>query len=119
MVKLFIGGFPLDMTEMDLAKLVSPYGDISTIKIVRDRKTKVCKGYAFIEMVNEAGAEEAIKALNGEPMDDRALTVKVSEETKPAGPTGQRPRPPAHNNYTRPANRPPADEKPRRPRKRL
>ena len=85
MVKLFVGGFPLDITEMTLAKLFSPHGTVSTIKIVRDRKTGTCKGYAFIEMATEDDAINAIASLNGVPMGDRELNVKISEE-KPAAP---------------------------------
>jgi len=59
MVKLFVGGFPLDMEEMELAQLFGPHGDISTIKIVRDKKTRMCKGYAFIEMPDRIAAENA------------------------------------------------------------
>jgi len=38
MIKIFVGGFPLDFTELDIAMLVGLHGDISTIKIVRDKK---------------------------------------------------------------------------------
>jgi len=84
MVKLFVGGFPLDMNEMDLAKLIAPHGTISTIKMIRDRATKKLKGYAFVEMATEADAEQAIEALHNTEMGDRVLTLKVVEETEAA-----------------------------------
>ena len=80
MIKLFVSGFPLDITEIELAKLIAPHGDIATLKIVRDKKTRICKGYAFVEMETQEGAEQACVALNGTPMLDRELTVKISEE---------------------------------------
>ena len=80
MVKLFVGGFPLDIEEIELAKLFGPHGDISTLKIVRDKKTRICKGYAFIEMADRAGAESAAEALNGTIMDGKTLTVNINEE---------------------------------------
>ena len=83
LVKLFVGGFPLEIEEIELAKLFAPHGDISTIKIVRDKKTKLCKGYAFIEMNDRAGAEAAAEALNGTMLDGKELTVNINEE--PAG----------------------------------
>jgi len=30
-----------------------------------DKKTKICKGYAFVEMVSKDGAEKALKRLTG------------------------------------------------------
>jgi len=88
MVKIFIGGFPLDITEMELVMLVSPHGTVSTIKIVRDKKTRKCKGYAFLEMTDRAGAEQAIEALDGTAMGDRVLsvTIKEDEPVKPVAP---------------------------------
>lgn len=79
MVKLFIGGFPREITELELAKLVAPFGDIATVKIVRDKKTRKCKGYAFIEMLTAEGADEAIKELNDVEMEGRTLTVKIAD----------------------------------------
>jgi RNA recognition motif-containing protein len=80
MVKLFVGGFPLDMDELKLAELFAPHGDIKTVKLVRDKQTKICKGYGFIEMADKASAENAALALNGLPIGDRQLTVSLREE---------------------------------------
>ena len=116
MVKLFVSGFPLEITELELAKLIAPHGDIATIKIVRDKQTRRCKGYAFVEMLTEQGAANAAAALDGQPMDDRQLTVKLSEEPAPAPPKrnsfSPRPASSFSQNYDKPAT-----ERPKRPRK--
>ncbi|RFZ84141.1 RNA-binding protein [Mucilaginibacter terrenus] len=113
MVKLFVGGFPLDIEELELAKIVAVYGDISTLKIVRDKKTRVCKGYAFIEMVDRAGAEAAMEALDGTSFAGKVLSVKITEE-----PAVTRPKP---GNFRPAPNRPPrptgSDDRQRRPRR--
>ncbi|UEG51463.1 RNA-binding protein [Mucilaginibacter daejeonensis] len=80
MIKLFVSGFPLGIDEMALAKLIAPHGDIATIKLVRDRQTRICKGYAFVEMASLTDAENAIIALDGVVMQDRELTVKINED---------------------------------------
>jgi RNA recognition motif-containing protein len=90
MVKLFVGGFPLDMTEMELAMLFSPHGEVVTIKIVRDRKTAKCKGYAFIEVASESDAWQVFGALDGTPIQDRQLTINIVEEI-PAAPLKRNP----------------------------
>src|ERR1700712_4784339 len=81
MVKLFVGGFPLDISEMELAQLFAIHGDVATIKIVRDKKTGTCKGYAFLEMKNQESADRAIDALDYAEVRDRMLTVKLVEPT--------------------------------------
>ena len=80
MVKLFVGGFPLDMTELELVQLIARHGDVSTIKIVRDKKTRVCKGYAFVEMTDRKGAELAVEMLDGTPLGDRKLSISIKED---------------------------------------
>jgi RNA recognition motif-containing protein len=84
-MKLFVGGFPLDISEIELVKIFNLHGTVSTIKIVRDKKTRQCKGYAFLEMTDQAGADRSIEALDGTPMGDRFLSVKQTED-KPAAP---------------------------------
>ena len=80
MVKLFVGGFPLDMDELKLAELFAPHGDIKTIKLVRNKQTRICKGYGFIEMADQVSALNAVWVLNGQAMGDRQLTVSIREE---------------------------------------
>lgn len=43
MVKLFVGGFPLEIRELELAMLFGPHGDISTIKLFAIRKRGFAK----------------------------------------------------------------------------
>ena len=103
MVKLFISGFQLNSTELEIVQLVGPYANVSTIKIVRDKVSKKCKGYAFLEVTDEKEAEAAIEALSGTAMGDRELTLNIVEEkpVKPAAPKrafGSKP-PYKSNNY--------------------
>lgn len=85
MTKLFISGFPLEITELELVQMISPFGEVSTIKIVRDKVTHKCKGYAFIEMINREAAINTIDALDCTSIDGRLLTVRIKED-EPARP---------------------------------
>jgi len=82
MVKLFVGGYPPEFTELEIVQLVGPHTTVETIKVVRDKISKKPKGYAFLEVADNAGAERAIDALDGLAMGDRILKInKVAEET--------------------------------------
>ena len=83
MVKIFIGGLADNIQEMDLAIFVSLHGKIETIKVVRDRSTGKCKGYAFIELLDLADAKNIISMLNGETFKGNVITVKLCEEEVP------------------------------------
>lgn len=117
-MKLFVSGFPLDMTEIDIVKLFNLHGTVNTIKIVRDKKTRICKGYAFLEMTDQTGADRAIEALDGTPMGDRMLTVKQTVEQPAAKPQSNfsRNNPPIKRYNNQPA-KPGEPVKPKRPRK--
>ena len=79
MTKVYVGGFKHSLDEMELAKLFMPFGQISTIKMVRDKKTRVSKGCAFIEMEELAAAEAAVESLNGRQIGTRQLKVSIQE----------------------------------------
>jgi hypothetical protein len=53
MRKIYVGNIPYDITEEDLKELFSEYGEIESIRIVKDQFTGRCKGYAFVEMVKK------------------------------------------------------------------
>jgi len=86
MSTLFIGGFSPATDEIAIAKLIMPFGQINTIKIIRDKLSGKSKGFAFVEMIKEHDAEEAAIQLDGEVWQENKLTVKIQEEQplKPA-----------------------------------
>ena len=99
MNKLFVGGLADNIQEMDLAIFVSLHGRIDTIKVVRDRATGKCKGYAFIEVANIDDAKNIISMLNGETFKGNVITVKLSEETPAPKKPAPKPRPSSGEPY--------------------
>jgi RNA recognition motif-containing protein len=80
-VKLFVGGLPPDIEEIELVQLLAIYGDVLTIKVVRDRLTKNCKGYGFLEMANIEAAENVISYMDGKPIRKKNnLTINLVKE---------------------------------------
>lgn len=84
MIKLFAVGFPRNLDEIQLAQLFAPYGDIELLTIVRDKFTLESKGFGFIHMKTETGAQEAIQALNGTTFGDRQMEVRLADDKEPA-----------------------------------
>jgi len=85
MKNLFVGNMSFQTTEADLTALFQPFGQVGRIHIVTDRETGRARGFAFVEMPNDAEAAKAIAALDGREMGGRNL--KVNE----ARPKGERP----------------------------
>jgi RNA recognition motif-containing protein len=75
MRKIYVGNIPFNATEQDLRDLFSEYGEIESLKIMKDKFTEESKGFGFIEMVSEEDAKKAIAALNGKDFKGKSLTV--------------------------------------------
>lgn len=75
MKNLFVGNISFQTTQGDLQSLFEPFGEITQIQVITDRDTGRSRGFAFVEMANDAEAAQAIAALNGKEVDGRALNV--------------------------------------------
>ncbi len=74
---LLVAELDKNVDELLLNKLFSAFGEVQRIKIVRDDKTKISKGFGFITMETEA-AENAMKELNGKIIAGKEIVVKLS-----------------------------------------
>jgi RNA recognition motif-containing protein len=88
MIKLFIVGFPLDIDDAELVELFTKQGPVQNAHFVTDKYTNKHKGFGFIEMEDEEGANHAIATLNGIVLKGRKITVKLADEDRV-----QKPRP--------------------------
>jgi RNA recognition motif-containing protein len=89
--KLYVGNLSYNVSEDDLRQLFSQAGEIKEITLIMDRDTRRPKGFGFVEMVNQADAEKAIRMFNDQEMDGRRLTVNIARprEERPAGGGGR------------------------------
>ena len=77
--KIYVGNIPFTTTETQVRELFERYGDIDSLAWITDRDTGRFRGFAFIEMSDEA-AQSAINGLNGQQIGGRPLKV---DESKP------------------------------------
>jgi cold-inducible RNA-binding protein len=73
--KLYVGNLSYETTDGDLQNLFTPHGVVQSAQVIMDRDTGRSKGFGFVEMNNGDEAQAAIKALNGQDRNGRALTV--------------------------------------------
>jgi len=77
--KLFIGNLAYKVTEEELQELFTQAGEVVSATIATDRHTGQKRGFAFVEMVDQAAAEAAIKSLNGRDLQGRQISVSISQ----------------------------------------
>ncbi|HEY9791303.1 MAG TPA: RNA-binding protein [Candidatus Obscuribacterales bacterium] len=76
--KLFVGNISFKMSEDDLMELFSQRGKVLSVAIPTDRDTGRKRGFAFVEMENDADAQAAIEAFNGKTIQGREIVVNPS-----------------------------------------
>ncbi|MEW6068795.1 MAG: RNA-binding protein [Nitrospirota bacterium] len=75
MKKMYVGNIAFNATEQDLRELFSEYGEIESLKIIKEQFTERSRGFGFVEMVDEQDAKKAIATLNGKDFKGKSLTV--------------------------------------------
>ena len=85
-MKIYVGNLSWNADESDLRDAFSAHGEVTSAQIITDRESGRSRGFAFVEMPNDAEAKDAIAAVNGKEIDGRQ--VKVNE----AKPRNEKPR---------------------------
>eukprot|EP00186_Timspurckia_oligopyrenoides_P003595 CAMPEP_0182447504 /NCGR_PEP_ID=MMETSP1172-20130603/16833_1 /TAXON_ID=708627 /ORGANISM="Timspurckia oligopyrenoides, Strain CCMP3278" /LENGTH=483 /DNA_ID=CAMNT_0024643965 /DNA_START=148 /DNA_END=1596 /DNA_ORIENTATION=- len=65
--KLFVGGLPLDCTEMDLREYFKTYGSVTHAQIMIDPQTTRSRGFAFISFRDAEEASEVLRVSEMKP----------------------------------------------------
>jgi cold-inducible RNA-binding protein len=89
MKNIYVGNLSFGETEETLRSLFETYGTVDRVNIVADRDTGQPRGFAFVEMPNDAEAAKAMAGVNGKDVGGRALSVN---EARPKTAGGARPK---------------------------
>ena len=73
---IYVGNLPYETDEQTLQQVFAKYGQVQKVKIVMDHYTDKPRGFAFVTMENNEGANKAISELNGTKLGDREIKVK-------------------------------------------
>lgn len=76
MTKLFVGNLPYKATETDIQSFFAEAGvQVDSVSILRDRFSGEARGFGFVEINDDALANQAVQACNGRQLMGRALVV--------------------------------------------
>lgn len=91
-MNIFVGNLSYQSTEDSVRTLFEQYGEVSDVRIVKDRETGRSRGFGFVEMASDNEARSAIQSIDGSDLDGRTLNVS---EARPR----EESRPPRRNNW--------------------
>jgi RNA recognition motif-containing protein len=83
--RLYVGNLAYSVRDESLQQAFSQYGTVASAKVMMDRETGRSKGFGFVEMGSDAEAQAAIRGLNGQALEGRALTVNVAKPREERG----------------------------------
>ena len=88
--ELFVTEISFSAEEEDLRKLFVLFGTVSSVHMVKDPKSGLFKGAAFVRMATPAQAKDACNSLDGTYLIDRCINVALARPKETAPPSAQK-----------------------------
>ena len=87
-MNIYVGNLNWNMTSEDLQTLFTPFGEVTSAKIVTDKfNNDRSKGFGFVEMADDDAARAAIAGLHDTDVMERKIVVNESTP-RPEGDRG-------------------------------
>jgi len=81
-MNIYVGQLPYSVTEEELREMFQQYGEVANLKLIMDKYSGRSKGFCFVEMPNNAEADQAIKGLNKSVVKGREIKVNQAEDRR-------------------------------------
>ncbi|HAN76076.1 MAG TPA: RNA-binding protein [Planktothrix sp. UBA8407] len=87
-MSIYVGNLSYEVNETDLNGVFAEYGTVKRVQLPTDRETGRVRGFAFVEMGNDAEEENAIQNLDGAEWMGRNLKVNKAKPKEDRGSFG-------------------------------
>jgi len=74
-MNIYVGNLSFEVSEDDLRQVFEPFGQVTSVSVIRDKYSGQSRGFGFVEMAAKAEAQAAIDGLKGKELKGRALNV--------------------------------------------
>lgn len=75
-VRLYVGNLPEELSRQELEAVFVDAGDSISTKIITDRKTNKCRGFAFVTVKTDEEADAFIEKFNGAVVKDNPIKIE-------------------------------------------
>ena len=76
---LYVGNLPYRANEAAVRELFSEYGQVQSVRLMKDKHTGKRRGFGFVE-ISSADADKAVSSLNDSEFQQRTLKVREAKE---------------------------------------
>lgn len=80
-MNIYVGNLPYTTEESEITEMFEQYGEVYSVKLIKDFDTGKLKGFGFVEM-EQNGGNEAINGLNDKEFGDRKIIVNEAKQRK-------------------------------------
>ncbi|CAH8362606.1 unnamed protein product [Eruca vesicaria subsp. sativa] len=77
--EVYLGGIPTDASEGDLKRFCESIGEVTEVRIMREKESGDGKGYAFVTFRNKDLASEAIDNLNNSDFKGKRIKCSTTQ----------------------------------------
>ncbi len=77
-MNIYVGNLSHEVTEKDLKEAFEAFGQIESVKIIKDNYAGKSKGFGFVEISNNTDAQSAIEGLNEKELKGRTIKVNIA-----------------------------------------
>ena len=79
-MNIYVGNISRSTTEETVHRTFEQYGQVTSVKLIKDKATGQMRGFGFVDMPASDEALAAINALNGVELEGRKLIVSEARE---------------------------------------
>ena len=76
-MNIYVSNLSFNIQDEDLREFFTPFGEVTSAKIINDRESGKSRGFGFVEMSDDEASKKAIAELNDATVEGR--TIKVME----------------------------------------
>jgi RNA recognition motif-containing protein len=77
-MNIYVSNLSFNVIDEDVESYFAEYGEVVSAKVIKDKFTGKSRGFAFVEMSDDAAAQKAIQELDGAVVDGRTIAVAVA-----------------------------------------
>jgi RNA recognition motif-containing protein len=89
-MNIYVGNLSYEVTEDDLQQAFEAFGQVESVRIIKDKYSGQSKGFGFVEMPAKAEAQSAIEGLNDKELKGRTLNVNEARPRSEGRQSGSR-----------------------------
>ena len=85
-MNIYVSNLGFNVKDEDLKEFFTPYGEVTSAKIISDKFTGQSRGFGFVEMSDDEAAKKAIAELDQASVEGRSIKVMEArpKEDRPA-----------------------------------